>query len=129
MHVECPGIETDFRVEELMFSRLNLRSIFANLLTNAMKYRSPERECRVKISSWAEKDKVVLEVADNGIGMPKGYQNKVFKMFTRMHTHVDGSGVGLYIIKRIVDNANGQIEVESAEGRGTTFRVHLPVCS
>lgn len=125
MHEDCPNISTDFQVAELLFSPLNLKSIMANLLSNAIKYRAPDRECQVKISSYFLEDKVVLEVKDNGIGMPKGYEHKVFKMFTRMHNHVEGSGVGLYIIKRIIDNVNGRVEIDSEEGIGTTVRILL----
>lgn len=70
-------------------------------------------------------NQVIEHVSENGLGMPKGYQKKLFKIFTRQHTHVEGSGVGLYIIKRIVDNAGGKIEVDSQQGKGTIFRVYF----
>ena len=123
---ECPNIETDLKVEKIRISRLNLKSIIFNLISNSIKYRSPERECWVKLSTYLENDQVVIEVSDNGIGMPEGYQQKLFKMFSRLHQHGEGTGLGLYITKRIVDNAQGIIEINSEEGKGTTFRILLP---
>ncbi len=126
MRDDCPNVETDFQVKKIKFSRLNLKSILYNLISNSIKYKSPERDCRVKLSSFRENDHLILEVSDNGIGMPAGYQQKIFKMFSRMHKHVDGSGIGLYILKRIVDNSGGTIDIQSEEGKGTTFRISLP---
>lgn len=54
-------------------------------------------------------------------------KDKVFGMFKRLHTHVEGTGVGMYIVKRIMENASGKIEVESEEGVGTTFRLYFPI--
>ena len=123
---ECPNIETDLEVEKIRISRLNLKSIIFNLVSNAIKYRSPDRVCKVKLSTYLEQEQVVIEVSDNGIGMPEGYQQKIYKMFSRMHQQGEGTGLGLYIVKRIVDNAQGTIEINSQEGSGTTFRILLP---
>ncbi|CAN5223037.1 hypothetical protein BH23BAC1_BH23BAC1_26630 [soil metagenome] len=64
----------------------------------------------------------MLSVADNGLGF-NVKQEKVFGMFKRFHDHVDGSGIGLYIVKKIMDNYGGKIEVESKENVGSTFNV------
>jgi len=68
----------------------------------------------------------VLEVQDNGLGLSAAQQGKLFGMFRRLHDHVPGSGVGLYMVKRIVENAGGVVAVQSEEGVGSTFIVTLP---
>jgi signal transduction histidine kinase len=67
----------------------------------------------------------VLLVQDNGLGLSTSQQTKLFTMFKRMHTHVEGSGIGLYIVKRIIENNGGKIDVESEQGKGTTFKVYF----
>lgn len=109
----------------IKFSRKNLRSIVYNLLSNAIKYRSPDRPSKVTLQLKTTEDFIVLSVEDNGLGMDLKRSNKIFSMFKRLHSHVEGSGIGLYIVKRIVDNAGGKIEVESKVDKGSTFRVYL----
>ncbi|WP_051359943.1 PAS domain S-box protein [Adhaeribacter aquaticus] len=119
--------EVDFRQgASLQFSRKNMRSILYNLVSNAIKYHSPDRKPLIRITSQIEKDYVVLTVADNGLGMNLKQENKIFGMFKRLHDHVEGSGIGLYIVKKIVEDSQGKIEVESQVGRGTTFKVFFP---
>ena len=67
----------------------------------------------------------MLEVADNGLGIKQEHQHKLFSMFKRLHTHVEGTGIGLYIVKRIIENNGGRLHVESKHGVGTTFRVYF----
>jgi signal transduction histidine kinase len=69
---------------------------------------------------------VLLTVQDNGLGISEKHIKNLFTMFKRFHDHVEGSGVGLYIVKRIIENTGGRIEVESKLGKGTTFYVYLP---
>ncbi|SDL92476.1 Histidine kinase-, DNA gyrase B-, and HSP90-like ATPase [Catalinimonas alkaloidigena] len=117
--------EEDYEVKEMTFARKNLRSIFYNLMVNALKYRSPARPPHVRIRTYRGKGQVVFQVQDNGLGLSRSQQTKLFTLFKRMHTHVEGSGVGLSIVKRIIDNNGGTIEVESEVDRGTTFIVRL----
>lgn len=120
-------IIVDFsRAPEIYFSRKNLRSIIYNLLSNALKYSSPERRPLIKISSRPHNGYVVLSVQDNGLGIKKEAQDKVFGMFKRLHSHVEGSGVGMAIVKRIVENHGGKIEMESEPGAGTVFNIFFP---
>jgi PAS domain S-box-containing protein len=111
---------------QLPFSPKNLKSIIYNFLSNAIKYRSPDRPPKVLISCYPENGLPVLLVKDNGLGIQEKDLKKIFSMYTRLHTHVEGSGVGLYLVKRIVDNAGGKLQVESELGSGTTFKVYLP---
>jgi len=115
--IDCPTVA---------FSAKNLRSIIYNLLSNGLKYRAPDRPPVVQLRCHHRRHEVVLEVQDNGLGLDKGQQQQLFRMFQRLHSHVEGSGVGLYMVKKIVENAGGKITVQSQPGVGTTFRVVLP---
>ena len=118
-------ISTDIEVESIRFSKKNLRSIFYNLLSNALKYRSPERKAVVNIKVSEVDRGVCIIVKDNGLGINLEQKDKIFLMFKRMHTHVEGTGIGLYIVKRIIENSGGKIEVSSNVGQGTEFKVFL----
>jgi len=110
----------------LRFSPKNLRSILYNLLSNAFKYRAPDRPPLVQLRCHCDADRVVLEVQDNGLGLSESQQTKLFKMFQRLHAHVEGTGVGLYMVKRMVENADGAVRVQSQPGVGSIFTVELP---
>jgi signal transduction histidine kinase len=114
--LDCPPIQ---------FSRKNLKSVLYNLLSNAVKYRSSERVPLVRITCLTQPDYLLLTVEDNGLGMDMRQEEKIFALFKRLHAHVEGTGIGLYIVKKIVENAGGKIEVESQVGAGSTFRVYF----
>ncbi|RAK62953.1 ATP-binding response regulator [Hymenobacter edaphi] len=121
-------IQTDFAdLPELEYVRSNLRTILLNLLTNAVKYRHPERAPRVALRTKVCANQPVLEVQDNGLGMNlERHGPELFQLFRRFHPHAgEGTGVGLFLVNRLVQAHGGRIEVESEEGQGTTFRVHL----
>jgi signal transduction histidine kinase len=109
------------------FSPANLRSIVYNLLSNAIKYRDPERLSQVQLHAAQTPHAIQLTVQDNGLGMSGVQQRQLFGLFQRLHTHVEGTGVGLYITKRLVENAGGTITVESQPHVGTTFTVTFPL--
>ncbi|MER2999521.1 PAS domain-containing protein [Pontibacter populi] len=113
--------------KSVSFSEKNLRSIIYNLLSNALKYRHPDRVPLIRIKCDQDEDQFLLTIKDNGLGLSQQSKGKLFTMFRRFHDHVEGSGVGLYMVKRIVDNAGGKIDVETEEGTGTTFKVNLPL--
>ncbi|MVN75932.1 PAS domain-containing protein [Hymenobacter sp. HMF4947] len=108
------------------FSPANLRSIVYNLLSNAIKYRAPNRPPQVLIRAEQTTSAVVLSVHDNGLGMSEVQQRQLFGLFQRLHTHVEGTGVGLYISKRLVENGGGTIAVQSQVDAGATFTVTFP---
>ncbi|SFV00481.1 PAS domain S-box-containing protein [Pontibacter akesuensis] len=119
LHVDvadCPNIR---------FSKKNLRSVVYNLISNAIKYHAPDRALQIEISCRQETNYAVLAVKDNGLGIDLTNSRKLFTMFGRLHDHVEGSGVGLYMVKRIIENADGKINVESKLGEGSTFTVSL----
>ena len=118
-------ISTSFETPDLLFSKKNIRSILYNLISNAVKYSSPDRKPVIKVSAKKDGEFIQLAVADNGLGIKASQKDKVFIMFKRLHDHVEGTGIGLYIVKRIVENSGGKIEVESEEGKGSVFRLWL----
>jgi PAS domain S-box-containing protein len=115
----------EFDITEILFSKKNLRSIFNNLVNNAIKYHHPGRVPEISITTRREDNFMVLSVADNGLGFDISQKDKIFGMFKRLHNHVKGSGVGLYIVKRIVENSGGKIEVESKPDKGSVFSIYL----
>ncbi|MBO9701042.1 MAG: PAS domain S-box protein [Sporocytophaga sp.] len=113
----------DIQIASIHFSKKNLRSIMYNLLSNAIKYRS-ERDPVINIKTERlEEGNIILSIKDNGLGLDKRQQGKLFQMFKRLHTHVEGTGVGLYIVKKMIENTGGHIEVESELGKGSTFTI------
>ncbi|QNH61920.1 ATP-binding protein [Hymenobacter sediminicola] len=108
------------------FSEKNLRSVIYNLLSNALKYQHPLRAPRIRVRCQHTEAYLVLSVQDNGLGLNEQQQQNLFGMFQRFHTHVDGSGVGLYMVKKMVENVGGYISVESQENVGSTFFVYFP---
>lgn len=122
----APTLIEEYEVEQIEIARANFRSIVYNLLSNAIKYRSPDRALQINISTYNEDGFFVFSVQDNGLGLSTAQQSKLFTMFKRLHTHVEGTGIGLYIIKRIVENMQGKVVVESELNEGSTFKVYLP---
>jgi signal transduction histidine kinase len=102
-------------------------SIFQNLITNAIKYKHPERNPEIRISAKQDGTWLQVQFVDNGLGIDlEKHGGKMFKMFTRFQNSGEGTGIGLYIVKRTLDKIGGQISVESTVGKGTTFLLHLP---
>ena len=100
-----------------------LRSLLYNLLSNALKYRHPDRPALVQLHAYEAAGGVVLEVRDNGLGLDKAQQGQLFGLFKRLHSHVEGAGIGLFLAKRLVEKAGGTITVRSQAGLGTVFTV------
>lgn len=121
-------ISYDFsQAKKISFSKKNIKSIIYNLLSNAIKYRDDTREADIHIFTERLPNYILLSVKDNGLGIEENNKTKIFTMFKRFHSHVDGTGIGLYIVKRIIDNAGGKIEVESEIGAGSCFKVYFPL--
>ncbi|QHL88426.1 PAS domain S-box protein [Nibribacter ruber] len=125
IHEAKARINASFEVPSLQYARKNLRSILYNLVSNAVKYRDPAQDPVVNLTTKREGGYIVLTVQDNGLGIRKDQQGKLFSMFRRLHSHVEGTGIGLYIVKRIIENNEGRIEVDSEPGKGTTFSVYF----
>jgi PAS domain S-box-containing protein len=126
--IEGSGAVMDVDVSqcpEVRISGKNLRSVVYNLLSNALKYHHPDRPPHVRVRCHSAPLHDVLTVQDNGLGLSMANQQQLFGMFQRFHDHVEGSGIGLYMVKKMVTNAGGRIAVQSEEGQGTTFSVYF----
>ncbi|MBB1283191.1 hypothetical protein HRH25_02315 [Flavisolibacter sp. BT320] len=123
--------------------RRQLQQLFQNLVSNAIKYNQPGVKPVVQIRSKkmtgaesglevqpedSEKEFYQISVTDNGVGFEQQYADRIFQVFTRLHgnSEYQGTGVGLAIAKKVVDNHGGYISAESSPGEGATFRVLLP---
>ena len=106
----------------------DLLRLFQNLIGNAIKYRLPDRPPLVVVSAETQAMCHVVTVRDNGIGIKPEFFDTIFGVFKRLHTQdkYDGTGIGLAICKKVVDQHNGRIRVESNPGDGTAFHVELP---
>jgi len=118
-------IEDFSKAPTIKFSKKNLRSILQNLISNGIKYRSPDRRPELVLSTEKRDDFFILVVKDNGLGIKEEDKSKVFAMYNRLHTHVEGTGIGMTIVSRIVDNNGGKIAIDSQVGKGSTFTVYL----
>ncbi|RYZ20637.1 MAG: PAS domain S-box protein [Chitinophagaceae bacterium] len=113
--------------------RRQLQQLFQNLVSNALKYSKEGVPPEITITSEATEHGGrayhLITVADNGIGFPAEYNEKIFQMFTRLHgkNEYSGTGVGLSIARKVVENHQGRISVSSEPGVGSQFRVYLPV--
>ncbi len=104
-----------------------LRVILKNLLSNSIRYHDTEKEKQIiEVVISYERDKTIITVRDNGIGIDKKHLKDIFKMFYRADESSKGSGLGLYIVKETVDKLKGEILVESKLGEGTSFTIILP---
>jgi PAS domain S-box-containing protein len=120
-------ITADFsEVEIVKYNRIHLESIFLNLLTNAIRYRSSERKPVIHIRSYREGKWVVVSFTDNGLGIDlKRYGDRLFGLYQRFHESKEGKGLGLYMVNSQVVTMGGKIEVESEPGKGSTFKVYF----
>ncbi len=104
-----------------------LYSILYNLITNAIKYRQEDRNPHIIIRAREEEKELCLEVQDNGMGIDlEAYGKKIFQLYQRFHFHVEGKGMGLFLIKTQVNALKGRIEVESTPNEGSTFKIFFP---
>jgi signal transduction histidine kinase len=105
-----------------------INQVFSNLIGNALKYLDPERPGIIRISGSTEDTKAVYTVEDNGIGIAPEHQETVFQIFQRVDPKASsGEGLGLTIVRRILDRHGGKVWLESEPGRGSRFHVSLPI--
>lgn len=103
-----------------------LDSILMNLLTNAVKYRHPERKPVIKIGHTTKNNETILTISDNGLGIDlKKNGEKLFGMYKTFHSHKDSRGIGLYITKNQIEAMGGKITVDSKIDYGTTFKIYF----
>src|SRR5690606_31018429 len=102
--------------------------VFQNLISNSLKYAKTEEAPIIEISAKELKHEWQFTIKDNGIGISKAYYDKIFVIFQRLHNQKEysGTGMGLAIVKKIVESFGGKIWLESEEGKGSTFYFTLP---
>ncbi|MEO0751305.1 MAG: ATP-binding protein [Pseudomonadota bacterium] len=107
---------------------LQIQILLQNLLANAIKFRHPDRPALIRVTGEKTADGCVVRVADNGIGIPEKFHDKVFSLFTKLHTRseYDGTGLGLSISRRVMSNHGGSVWVEDGLDGGTTFALKFP---
>ena len=125
-------------IEPLQADRLQMRQLFQNLLSNALKFRKPDVDPLIKISATREtrtapngdaEEFCVIEIADNGIGFENQYKDQIFTIFKRLHGKLtyEGTGIGLATCRKIIERHSGQIDANGVPDVGATFIVELPV--
>ncbi|WP_237701004.1 ATP-binding protein [Lacinutrix sp. 5H-3-7-4] len=120
-------IITDFsQVSSIPYIPAYMESILLNLITNAIKYKHPDRAPIINVKTYSQDNNTFLEVSDNGIGIDLDkFGNKLFGMYKTFHYNKDAVGIGLFITKNQIESLNGQISVESTVNKGTTFKIQF----
>ncbi|HYG38512.1 MAG TPA: triple tyrosine motif-containing protein, partial [Cytophagales bacterium] len=118
-------IISDFSMVNIIYSvKPYIDSILFNLIHNAIKYRNPEKSPVIRVKTEIYQDYICLTVSDNGLGINlENHKKNIFTLYKRFHTHVEGKGMGLYLVKTQVLSLGGNIEVDSKVNIGTTFKV------
>lgn len=117
-------ITLQLEVKEIFFSQRNLRSILYNMISNALKFTRRD-DPLIHIHTRKEGNNIVLSVEDNGIGIPKEDLDRIFAIYGRLNQDIEGNGVGLYLARKMVHAAGGDITVESEPGKGSKFIIYL----
>ncbi len=120
------NIEIKTPLPNVYGDRTRIREVFQNLIENSIKYMGEQKNPRIEIGTKRKRGKEVIYVKDNGIGIAPEYHKKIFNLFEQLDAEIDGTGAGLAIVKKILQLHNGNIWVESEEGKGSTFYVYLP---
>lgn len=130
MEFQLKNKEVVLQIEDLpdcMGDDVLVTQVFANLIDNAYKYLDPSRPAEITISGKTVNGWSAYAITDNGIGIAAEHQDHIFQVFHRLDTKREGGqGLGLAIVRRIIDRHQGKIEVESMPGKGATFRVFFP---
>lgn len=118
---------TSKEVKKIYSIKSYIHSIFFNLISNSIKYRKNDDNPVINISACKINGAIELRFEDNGIGIDlTRYKKELFKLYRRFHVHVDGKGLGLYMVKSQVETLGGTISIDSEVDRGTTFIITLP---
>ena len=123
MIVDNEAVINSDKLPTLMFNKVQAIQLLQNLISNSIKYRKPEEAPKIFLKTIVNKDHWIIKVSDNGIGIPENKADEIFLPFKRLkHSKkYPGSGIGLSVCKKIVENHEGFITVESELGKGTTF--------
>ncbi|MGC3944725.1 MAG: two-component regulator propeller domain-containing protein [Chryseolinea sp.] len=121
------NITTDFeQADSIRTVKPYLESILYNLISNAIKYRDPMRPPAIDVRTMKLENEICLIVTDNGLGIDlASHRDKLFTLYSRFHIHLEGKGLGLYLVKTQITALGGRIEIESEVGKGSTFKVYF----
>ena len=126
---QAKGIHFEIEIQEkfaFYTDKLRFNTIMENLISNAIKYHKFVDSVRfIKVNGVVDQEKLELTITDNGIGIPSEFQDKIFDMFFRISNNIEGSGIGLYIVKETVEKLEGSIQVRSKINSGTSFHIVL----
>jgi len=107
---------------------IKIKRVFQNLITNAIKFTKKDESPIIEITGSETKTEWVFSVKDNGIGIDEAYKERIFLLFKKLHTNeYEGTGIGLAIVKKIIDQHNGKIWFQSTPNKGSTFSFSLPI--
>ena len=121
-------IEVKPNLPSVFADRMQLRAVFQNLIENSIKFFGEQANPLVEIGAQREGKEVICFVRDNGVGIDTAYHKKVFGLFDRLDPKIPGTGVGLTLVRRIIELNGGRIWVESAgQNKGSTFFFSLPI--
>ena len=120
-------LTSKINISAITFSKRKLRTIIYNLVNNAIKFRAPKRQPKIVVTTKKQKDFMIISVTDNGIGIKKKNLESIFSKYYRVENEIEGSGIGLYLVKEIVNNSGGKILVNSQAGKGTEFLIYLKI--
>ena len=116
----------DFRYPDIIYPRDHLKSIISNLLSNAIRYRHPDRPLKIMLTTWKKNGQIFLKCEDNGLGIDLAqHGHTLFHLYKTFHGHPEGKGIGLFLIRHQLESMDGEINVESTPGEGTTFTVRF----
>ncbi len=123
-------IDVDLKAEAplMRLDRIHMTNVFNNILDNALKYMRTEPQ--IMVSTRSDLNGVSVHIKDNGVGIDKAHQKKIFEKLYRVPTgnvhNVKGFGIGLSYVKAVIERHNGKINVESVPGTGSTFKIYIP---
>jgi len=120
-------IEMDFSTAPgITYIEGHLQSLFHNLLSNSLKYKDEKRKLKIRVATKTGSKKIILTFSDNGMGMDmEKVKDRLFVPFNRFSGQVEGKGIGLYLIKSMIESNGGSVAVDSDPGKGTTFTFSL----
>jgi PAS domain S-box-containing protein len=122
------AVEKDLVIQQplrFLSGQQSLRYVFENLIDNSVKYRRQSCPLKLSIKVTVHEKHAEIELSDNGMGIPTALQGRVFDMFFRGNANSNGSGLGLYVVDKLLSSLKGQIRMESEEGQGTRFYIQL----
>ena len=123
------NVELDPNIPKISGNKFFIEQMFTNLIDNAVKYNQCGGEVQIRTST--NEDKILIKIADTGIGIPKDHQDRIFERFYRVDKNrsrsIGGTGLGLSIVKHIVLVHGGEIKLESELDKGSEFTIELPI--